>query len=312
MNKIVIRAVAKKFNNGSFLMLPATPADRITLNSFAESVGNKYVKIMLSEMRPNHSYDQVKTVFALINLRFFIKNHRYPTDTERAYEYSCLLWKYAAREPNPLTPDESAPVTLSKMSKSQAASFISGIIADIYEYSGDLMTDTQVVEVKEIFEEFLSAAGVEIGNPIDYDENGNMLSEEEWRKRNHFSFASGVVTEDLQLHHIIARAHPVSRDCSWNWMMLTDYEHNRLVHSKGGWQKFLMIYPHLANRVKNAFDMAHEIYPYEVQQALLKLGLIDEMCNNTEPGKDVVKDNLTTESMADIALSDEKQAYDIF
>ena len=312
MNKISIRAVPKKFNNGSYLLLPATPADRNVLNSFAENVGNKYVRITFSEMRPNKTYDQVKTVFALIDLRYFIKNHRYPTDTEQAYEYSCLLWKYAEREVNPLNPNESGPITLSKMSKSQAASFISGIIADIYEYSGDMMTDTQAVEIKEIFEEFLSAAGVGAGNPIDYDENGNMLSEEEWRKKNHFSFASGVVTEDLQLHHIIARTHPVSGDCSWNWMMLTDYEHNRLIHSKGGWQKFLMIYPHLANRVKNAFDMAHEIYPLEVQQALLKLGLIDEMYNDIEPEEAVVKDNLTTESLADLALADEKQDYDIF
>ena len=94
--------------------------------------------------------------------------------------------------------------------------------------------------------------------------------------------------------------------------MLTDYEHNRLIHSKGGWQKFLIIYPHLANRVKNAFDMAHEIYPYEVQQALIKLGLIDEMYNDSEPEKEAVKDNLTTESLVDMALSDEEQAYDIF
>jgi hypothetical protein len=93
-------------------------------------------------------------------------------------------------------------------------------------------------------------------------------------------------------------------------MMLTDYEHNRLIHAKGGWQKFLMIYPHLATRVKTAFDNAHEIYPYEVQQALLKLGLIDEMSNDVE--EEVVKDNLTTESLADLALADEKQEYDIF
>ena len=310
MDKISIRAVPKKFENGSYLLLPATPADKNVLNAFAESLGNKYARIVFSKMTPNKSYDQVKTVFALIDLRFFIKNHRYPTDKEQAYEYSCLLWKYAPREPNPLNPKESAPITLSKMSKSQAASFISSIIADIYEFSGDMLMDSQAVELKEIFEEFMSAEGVH--NPVDYDENGNMLSEDEWRKKNHFSFASGVDTPDLQLHHIIARAHPVSRDCSWNWMMLTDYEHNRLIHAKGGWQKFLMIYPHLATRVKTAFDNAHEIYPLEVLQALMKLGLIDEMCNDTEPEEEVVKDNLTTESFADLALTDEKQDYDIF
>ena len=308
MDKISIRAVPKKFDNGSYLLLPATPSDRAILNTFAENLGNRYARITFTQIKANKTYDQVKTVFALIDLRFFIKNHRRPTDKEQAYEYSCLLWKYAERETNPLNPNESAPITLSKMSKSQAASFISSIIADIYEFSGDMLMDAQAVELKELFEEFLSGVGAH--NPIDYDKNGNMLSEEEWRKKNHFSFASGVVTEDLQLHHIIARSHPLSRDCSWNWMMLTDYEHNRLIHAKGGWQKFLMIYPHLAIRVKTAFDNAHEIYPYEVQQALLKLGLIDEMSNDVE--EEVVKDNLTTESLADLALSDEKQNYDIF
>jgi hypothetical protein len=207
------------------------------------------------------------------------------------------------------------PVPLSAMSRSQAASFISSIIADIYEYAGDALTDTQQVELKEIFEEFQSATGYGVGNYIDYDKNGNLLSEEKWREKNHYSFASGVNTEDLQLHHILTRSSkPQYVDSAWNWIMLTEEEHMRIIHAKGGWKKFLMIFPHCANRVKNAYDMAHELYPPEIQTAFIKLGLIDEKSDELDEHLDekldkdssslsfddmkpVVKDNLTTQPM---------------
>lgn len=304
MSKISFKATPKKFNNGCFLLLPATPADRFTLNQFSESLTNKYVTVTVNHNRANKSYDQVKTVFALINLRFQLQYHRNPTNTEQALVYSSFLEKYAERVPNPLNPEQTTTVSLSQMSKSQAAAFISAIIADIYEYAGNALTDTQAVELKEIFEEFQAANGQGIGNPIDYDKDGNLLSENEWREKNHFSFASGVDTENLQLHHIMSRgAHPEFEHKAWNWIMLTDYEHNRIIHAKGGWQKFLELFPHCAPRIKNAYDMAKELYPHEIQVALIKLGLINEYSDsveeNTEPSfenmEPVVKENLTTD-----------------
>ena len=68
--------------------------------------------------------------------------------------------------------------------------------------------------------------------------------------------------------------------------MLTDYEHNRIIHNRGGWEKFLSIYPHCAPRIKNAYDMAHELYPPELQSVFQKLGLIDEKSNTIEEKKD--------------------------
>ena len=298
MSKISIRAVPKKFANGSFLLLPATPADRLTLNTFSETVGDNYVTVTVNHKRPSASYDQIKTVFALINIRFFVQFHRNPTEMEQACVYSSFLNKYADKMPNPLNPEEEEPISLSKMSKSQTASFISSIIADIYEYAGDLLTDTQQVELKEIFEEFQAANGYGVGNPIDYDKDGNLLSEEEWRKKNHFSFASGVDTEDLQLHHILTRgAHPEFEDLAWNWIMLTDYEHNRIIHAKGGWQKFLEIYPHCAARIKNAYDMAHELYPREIQTVLVKLGLMKDFVEPSEPEPELSADELAIQAL---------------
>lgn len=283
MSKICFKATPKKFNNGCYLLLPATPADREIVNQFSEHLMNKYVTVTVNQNRANKSYDQVKTVFALINLRFQLQYHRNPTDTEQAYVYSSFLWKYAERTPNPLNPEETTPISLSKMSRGQAASFISSIIADIYEYAGDAITDTQMVELKEIFEEFQAANGQGIGNPIDYDKDGNLLSMDEWRAKNNFSFASGVVTEDLQLHHILSRgAHKAFEDKAWNWIMLTEYEHMRIIHAKGGWQKFIELYPHCAPRIKNAYDMAHELYPHEIQVALIKIGLLKEYITNDD------------------------------
>lgn len=283
MAKISFKAIPHKFNNGSYLLLPATVADRKVLNQFSENVGEKYLTVTVNYARGNKSYDQVKTVFALINIRFQLQYHRNPTDKEQAIIYSNFLWKYADKVPNPLNPDEEVPVTLSEMSKSQAAMFIGSIIADIYEYAGNSLTDTQQVELKEVFEEFYSANGFGNGNPIDYDKEGNLLSEEEWRKKNHFSFASGVDVEDLQLHHILSRgSHPQYEDVAWNWIMLTEEEHMRIIHAKGGWQKFIEIFPHTAKRIKNAYDMAHEMYPHEIQVAFIKLGIINEYSDEVE------------------------------
>ena len=316
MGKITFKAYPKQFANGSYLLLPATPNDKRILDTFAQSTKDKYVTVTVNFNRGTKSYDQVKTIFALIGIRFQLQYHRAPTDTEQAMVYSSFLWKYADRQTNPLNPEEEIPISLSEMSKSQAASFISAIIADIYEYAGDSLTDTQMVELKEVFEEFQAANGQGVGNPLDYDSDGKLLSEDEWRAKNHFSFASGVSTEDLQLHHILSRgAHKAFEDKAWNWIMLTDYEHNRIIHAKGGWSRFLEMFPHCASRIKNAYDMAHELYPPEIQSTLIKLGLIDENSDLVDKGnlttdksfddlEPVVKDNLTTEKEVKISAYD--------
>lgn len=307
MSKVIFKAKARKFDNG-YLLLPATPKDKIILQTFAESLSNRYATITATFSHASKSYDQVKTVFALIGIRFFIQYHRYPTETEQAIIYSNFLWKYAPKMPNPLNPEEQIPIPLSKMSKSEAAIFISGIMADIYEYAGDDLVDTTAVELSQIFEEFHGANGYGVGNPLDYDENGNLLSEDEWRTKNHFSFASGVVTEDLQLHHILTRGSaPQFKDMAWNWIMLTDYEHNRIIHNRGGWTKFLEIYPHCAKRIKNAYDMAKELYPHELQVEFIKLGLIDEYSNDIEEDNSASEEPNFAENLQKPESQEEKE-----
>lgn len=302
MSKVLFKAKARQFQNGC-LLLPATTADKKILDQFCNELGNRYATVTANFSRANKSYDQVKTIFALINIRFFIQYHRYPTDTEKAIMYSGFLWKYAERVTNPVNPDEEIPVPLSEMSKTQAAYFINSIIGDIYEYAGDAMTDTIQIELKQIFEEFQGANGYGVGNPVDYDEEGNLLSEDKWREKNHFSFASGVATENLQLHHIMTKnSHPQYRDCAWNWIMLTEEEHMRIIHALGGWKKFIEIFPHTAPRIKNAYDIAHELYPPEIQEAFISIGLIDENSNEIKekPKEEKPKQMLATDEEFDI------------
>lgn len=329
MSKVIFKAKAMQFQNGC-LLLPATTADKKILDQFCNELGSRYASVTANFSRCNKSYDQVKTIFALINIRFFIQYHRYPTDTEKAIMYSGFLWKYADKVSNPLNPDEEIPVPLSEMSKTQAAYFINSIIGDIYEYAGSAMTDTQQVELKQLFEEFQAANGYGIDNPTDYDKDGNLLSEDEWREKNHFSFASGVDTEDLQLHHILSRgAHKAYEHCPWNWIMLTEEEHMRIIHAMGGWKKFISIFPHTAPRIKNAYDMAHEMYPREIQEAFIEIGLIDKNSNEIteevkeEPSFDNMKpvtekssetEPLAIQALKSAGLVDEDAPYegDIF
>ena len=176
MAKVSFRAIPKKFENGSYLLLPATQLDRNCLNQFCEGVNNRYVTVTVNYSRGNKTWDQCKGIFALIDLRFALNhNGRKPTDTEQAKEYSELLWRYAEREPVATNSEELAPISLSAMSKGQASRFIASIVAEIYEFSGNALTDTQQIELKEIFEEFTAANAYGVGNPIDYDQDGNLL-----------------------------------------------------------------------------------------------------------------------------------------
>lgn len=262
-NKISIRAVPHKFENGSFLLLPATPAERSMLNSFCEGFGNKYVTVTINGAKGNKTYDQVKTVFALCSILFQCNYDRKPTSEENQRLYESLLLDYADTEPDLLHPERMVPIHLSKMSKMQAAQFINNIMALIIENCD--LTDRQQIEVKELFQEFKKETSAGEGNPCDYDAEGNLLSIDEWCERNNVSMASGVNDGTLELCHIISKNHrPDLRNCVWNFLRMTHYEHIEIQHRKG-WGELLSIYPHLIPRVKAAYDKAGELYPYTVK-----------------------------------------------
>ena len=278
MGKVIFKAISREFKNGC-LMLPATPADKRVLDAFCRSAENNYITVTANLTKHTKTYDQCKTVFAIINLRFEIMHGRKPTSTEQALVYSNLLNKYADRVEDPDDPENTIALSLSQMNKIQAAHFISSIMADTYEYANGQMPTYQEIELKQLFEEFNSGCGFGDKNPIDYDKDGNELSVDEWRRKNNFSFASGIqgtASTPLHLHHIISRG--ARRDLierPFNWIILTAEEH-MLYHEKG-WDIFLSIYPSCAPRVKYAFEFAKQPMPFDLQKALIKLGLLDSL-----------------------------------
>lgn len=259
MPKVIFKAKARQFNNGC-LLLPATEGDKRILNSFCTTLGNRYATVTANFSKANKSYDQVKTVFALCTLLFEINYDRVPNSDELDRMYESLLREFAPKQPDLLNPEILVPIHLSKMSKMEAAQFINSIFNLIIENCD--LTDKQQVSVRELFTEFKRETSVGEGNPCDYDSNGNLLSIEEWCERNNVSMASGVDDGTLEIAHIITKsAHPEYRDCVWNFLRLTHYEHLEIQHRKG-WKELLSIYPHLIPRVKAAYDKAGELYPF--------------------------------------------------
>lgn len=269
MNKVTVRAVPKKFSNGSYLLMPATPAEKTALDTFCESVGSRYVTVTINAAKGNKTYDQVKTVFALCSILFQSNYDRKPNSDENQRMYESLLWDFADKEPDLLHPDREVPVHLSKMSKTQAAQFISSIMALVIENCD--LDDRQQIEVKELFQQFKEQTSVGDGNPCDYDKDGNLLSVDEWCKRNNVSMASGINDGTLEIAHIITKgSRPDLRNCVWNFLRLTHYEHIEIQHRKG-WGELLSIYPHLKRRVKAAFDKAGNLYPPELAEEFSKM-----------------------------------------
>ena len=320
MPNVIFKAKARQFQNGC-LLLPATEKDKQLLNSFCETLGNRYATVTANFAKNNKSYDQVKTVWALCTLLYQINYDRVPTETERNRMYESLLDDFAPKEPDLLHPEKERPIHLSRMSKMEAAQFINAIFNLIIENCD--LTDKQQVSVRELFTEFKRETSIGVGNPCDYDAEGNLLSIDEWCERNNVSMASGVNDGTLEIAHIITKSkRPDIRDCVWNFLRLTHYEHLEIQHRKG-WKELLSIYPHLIPRVKAAYDMAHELYPFtmteefnaleEEQKEEVKEG---PGFNNMEPvaEKNSEAEPLAVQALKAAGLVDEDAPYegDIF
>lgn len=270
MGKVVFKAKVKEFKNGC-LLLPATPADKRILDAFCRESMDRYITVTANHAKNDKTYDQCKTVFALSAIIFECNYGRRPNGEENKSMYEALLREYAPREPDLLHPEVLVPVSLSKMSKIQAMNFINCLMSLIIE-NCDLTPDQQI-DVRQLFIEFKKNSSVGKGNPCDYDENGNLLSEAEWRERNNVSMCTGIGGEDIELCHIVTKgARPDLRDLPWNWLAMSRFEHREIQH-KQGWETLLQLYPHLGPRVKNAFIQGHQLIPIDVQKGLEAIGL---------------------------------------
>lgn len=254
MGKVSIKALVSKYDN-QYSFKPATIADKRVIDTFAETSVGKYVTLTVNYSKGDKTYDQVKTIWALIAIMYEAINGFKPTSDQSEQLYSELLDSFAERTPSILHQGDTVPIPLSSMSKQQASSFTQCIINELAE-SCDLTPDLQS-DVKEIFEQFQKWKGEQITDPVDYGENGVLLTTSEWLEKNVISFASGL-KENLEIAHIVSKGTaPQYRDCCWNFLRLTHEEH--MMQHKIGWDKFLEIYPHLKPRVEKARELAHKI-----------------------------------------------------
>ena len=189
MNKISIRAVPKKFDNGSYLLLPATPNDKRLLDLFASEVGNNYVRITLSDVKGDKTYDQVRTVWALIDILYEIENGSKPTVREASLAYAHLIEMYAPLVDNPMDPSKKIRLTLSLMNKYEASNFVNCIMKECMEKMGIAPDKALIVDVQDLFTEFIEWRGRQKKDPMDVDENGEWLTIDEWCKKNPASMA---------------------------------------------------------------------------------------------------------------------------
>ena len=254
-NKIVFRAIQKEFDAG-YLFLPATAADKHTVNTFCGENNGKYVTVTVNYARGNKTYDQVKTVWALIEIYFEAEYNRKPTPTESANMYMSFIQQYADTEQSLIDPSKEIYVTLSNMSKEQAARFIQNIMNDIIVKCK--LSESLQCDVKELYEAFVQYKGTLPTDPVDYDKNGVLLNKEDWVKMNPCSHASGF-TNCLEIAHIVSKgSDEEDRYECWNWLMLTHEEHIGIQH-QNGWEELIEIYPHIGGRVKRARELAGKL-----------------------------------------------------
>lgn len=254
MKAIRIKSVINKLDDNKFYFSPASERERHLLNKFCEEAGKRYITLSAELVGSKKSYDQVKTVFALIDAIFTSQEARHPTEEERHALYMYFLRIYAPRIQVSGQPGITEPKSLSIMTKEEAARFITDLATFLAQQCS--LPDYLVTDVSALFEEHSKQVNLLYPDLIDKDCSGKEYSIDEWCKVNSFSHASGS-TETLEIAHIISKGSaPQYRDCVWNFLRLTHEEH-MFQHQKG-WGEFLELFPHLRPRVERARRLASE------------------------------------------------------
>lgn len=246
-----IRAVLEKTDKG-YILRPVTKADQVLLNTFAQSEG--YIEARLRSTRKSHSYNQVKTVWALVSCIYESMNGSKPTASDARQTYEDLLEVFAEKRPSRLHPEELVPIHLSSMNIGQASRFIQALM-NILSQSCDL--DIKMgTQVNELFIQWQEHQNSLKDDPNDYDKDGSLLSLEDFRLTHLVSLASGLGGE-LDMAHIISRSEaPELSGYAWNVMMLKREEHRK--QHEVGWEEFIKIFPHIKGRVERARLKARE------------------------------------------------------
>lgn len=193
------------------------------------------------------TFKQHNAIWALLQIMFVSMNGYKPTKDELYDLYLDVLDLYANKTKNRFT-GALRPIHLSESNVEDAAALIGHIMSVMAEYC-DLSLDEQS-DVQKIFKAWEGWRGDMVRDPMDYDEDGNLLTVAAWEARHQISQASGI-GGILQTAHIVSRGANVNLiEDVRNLLRLTPEEH-RFQHGHG-WDAFLERYPHLKSRALHA------------------------------------------------------------
>lgn len=193
------------------------------------------------------TFRQQGAIWALIRIMFIAMNGYPPTKDESYDLYLDVLDLYANKTKNRFT-GALRPIHLSESNVEDAAALIGHIMSVMAEYC-DLSLDEQS-DVQKIFKAWEGWRGDMVRDPMDYDEDGNLLTVAAWEARHRLSQASGI-GGILQTAHIVSRGANINLiEDVRNLLRLTPEEH-RFQHQHG-FDAFLERYPHLKSRVLHA------------------------------------------------------------
>lgn len=211
--------------------------------------GKEFFQGRFSTLKEHRTYDQLNTVWKLVEVIFQSQEGRKPTKEEKETLYEDLKAEYADKRASTVNPNVLVPVGMSKADTVSAARFIQNllnVLADMCDLDNELGTS-----VRAILTEWSNWRGSLEVDPLDN------CTESEWYEMHRVSEASGLGGIIDKCHIVSRGADESSIDCPWNWVALTREEH-REQHQKG-WVFFLNKYPHLKNRVERARKIAGKL-----------------------------------------------------
>lgn len=194
------------------------------------------------------SFKQNNAVWKLVTVIFEAENGRRPSHEELYETYTDLIDIYADQRVNKRT-GQLRRVHISEANTVEGADFIDGLLYHLATECS-LKPDLQA-DVRDVLYEYETWKGKQ--------KIESLKTLDDVRKKIVWSEASGR-RENLEIHHILSRgAFPQFTDKAWNLLVLTRDEH-RFFHDHG-WTEFLDKYPHLKDRVNQAYNRIGEETP---------------------------------------------------
>jgi hypothetical protein len=258
---VKIPAHAWQGKSGDVVLLPVSQSDAVTVSRLFEKKHEweqRHEKefIVQTTLEINYgrrTFRQNAAVWVLVTAIFESMEGRKPTEDEKYSLYLDLLELYADKVPGRLN-NVLRPVHISESNTFEGAKFIDGLL---YHLSTECDLDyTAQASVQDVMQQWEEWRGTLEYDPLDYTDAdcGELLPEEEWRRRHPYSEASGRGGNIVRAHIVSRGADHPDIEKTWNWIALLHEEH--MEQHRIGWESFLQIYPHLRGRVERARRLA--------------------------------------------------------